>query len=84
MRGDLIELFKIAKGFEGINISNLNMQFCTSRRGHMYKLYKKRFRTDTGKFNFANRVVDEWNVLPAVVLLNVLVLIYLRIVWIVT
>ena len=85
LRGDLIELFKIVKGFEGIDISHLNMQFCTtSGRGHMYKLYKKRFRTDTGKFNFANRVVDEWNVLPAVMLLNVLVLIYLRIVWIVT
>ena len=31
------------------------------------KLYKKRFRTDTGKFNFANRVVDEWNALPSAV-----------------
>ena len=47
------------------------------------KLYKKRFRTDTGKFNFANRVIDEWNVLPSAVV-EVLVLIYLRIVWIVT
>ena len=67
LRGDLIELFKIVKGFEGINISHLNMQFSSTGRGHMYKLYKKRFRTDIGKFNFANRVVDAWNILPSAV-----------------
>ena len=68
LRGDLIELFKIVKGFEGTGISNLNMQsYKTSERGYMYKLCKIRFWTDTEKFNFANRVVDEWNVLPSAV-----------------
>ena len=33
----------------------------------MFKLYKKRFRTDIGKFNFANKVVDSWNELPTYV-----------------
>ena len=27
------------------------------------KIYKFRFNTDCGKFAFANRVVDEWNLL---------------------
>jgi hypothetical protein len=29
-----------------------------------YKLHKKRFYTDTGKYVFSNRVVDVWNRLP--------------------
>ena len=33
-------------------------------RGHRYKLYKPRVRTDTGKFSFSFRVVDLWNSLP--------------------
>ena len=63
MRGDLIKLLKVVKGFEGLDISDLGLQF-SSGRGHMFKLYKKRFRTDIGKFNFANRVVNAWNELP--------------------
>ena len=67
LRGDLIELFKIVKGFEGIDVADLNLQFSSIGRGHMFKLYKKRFRTDIGKFNFANRVVNSWNELPTYV-----------------
>jgi len=30
-------------------------------RGHNYKVFKRRFRLDVGKFKFGNRVCDEWN-----------------------
>ena len=32
-----------------------------ARRGHSYKLFKKRYRLDVGKFKFASRVCEEWN-----------------------
>ena len=35
------------------------------RRGHEKKLFKRRFRLDTTKFVFSNRVVDNWNALSA-------------------
>jgi hypothetical protein len=37
---------------------------CHSTRGHEYKLQKRRFRKDVAKYNFGNRVVNEWNRLP--------------------
>ena len=30
-------------------------------RGHNMKLFKSRFNTNTGKFVFVNRIVNEWN-----------------------
>jgi len=34
------------------------------RRGHSKKLFKRRNRVDIRKYVFANRIVDNWNVLP--------------------
>jgi len=50
LRGDLIEVFKILKGYENIDQKVL-------------KLNKKRVRLDVTKFSFSNRVVNEWNIL---------------------
>ena len=35
------------------------------RRGHDQKLFKKRFRLNVKKYVFSNRVIDDWNLLPA-------------------
>jgi hypothetical protein len=71
VRADLIEVYKIFKGLdkveekdffqrnrEGINYHN------GRTRGNVFKLQKRRFRLDVAKYNFGNRVVNEWNRLP--------------------
>jgi len=35
------------------------------RRGHDQKLFKKRFRLNVRKYAFSNRVIHNWNLLPA-------------------
>ena len=65
LRGDLIETFKIVKGFSNLDILEFfSFHDGVSTRGHTLKLHKGRFRLDVGKFSFGNRVVDEWNALP--------------------
>ena len=32
-----------------------------ARKRHSFKLFKKRYRLDMGKFKFASRVCEEWN-----------------------
>ena len=65
VRSDLIETFKIMKGMYDID-SELFFQLDDGgRRGHDQKLFKRRFRLDTRKFAFSNRVVENWNILSA-------------------
>jgi hypothetical protein len=64
LRGDLIEVFKIMKGFEDIPAEQFFTLNANGMRGHKYKLYKERFRTDIGKYTFSSRVVEAWNKLP--------------------
>ena len=64
VRGDIIETFKIYKGWAGINFTDF-FELNTNRlRGHDAKIYKQRFNTNIGKFRFCNRVIDIWNDLP--------------------
>ena len=64
MRGDLIEVYKIMHGLTNPNPEDF-FTFATSElRGHKYKLYKPRIKTDIGKFSFSFRVIDLWNSLP--------------------
>jgi hypothetical protein len=63
LRGDLIEVFKICKGFEDVSLNDFFKMQLNNLRGHDYKIFKTRFRTDCGKFAFANRVINEWNLL---------------------
>ena len=63
-RGDMIQTFKIIKGFDRIPADKI-FQFSNSvTRGHSFKLPKKLCRLDVRKFFFANRVVNDWNGLP--------------------
>src|SRR5664279_68235 len=61
LRGDLIEVFKIFKGFDDID-PGIFFDLSKSRtRGHCLKLFKPGCRLDCRKFAFSHRVVDAWN-----------------------
>ena len=65
IRGDMIEVFKLIKGHEKVDV-NLFVSKSNNRRGrgHQYKLAKSRSRLDLRKYYFSNRVVNTWNSLP--------------------
>jgi hypothetical protein len=64
-RGDMIETFKLLNQHYTVSpdyyftISNANRT-----RGHSLKLALPKFRTDTRKFFFSNRIIQLWNRLP--------------------
>ena len=68
LRGDLIEMFKIATGLYERDtcqvLVDLNER---TSRGHKYKLKKSHVRSDIRKFSFKERVVNPWNSLPSAV-----------------
>ena len=63
LRADLIEVFKILRGFDEDVDPEKFFQVVRDdgRRGHSFKLFKRRYRLDVGRFKFANRVCEEWN-----------------------
>ena len=69
-RADLLEVFKILKGMEGLDRDHFFKDAVEGResgmvtRGHSMKLYKKRVRLEVGRWSFGNRVVERWNSLP--------------------
>ena len=69
IRGDLIETFKILKGLEDIDPNQLFTRATNTifTRGHKYKLFKKRLEKGLNlrKYFFSQRVIDNWNNLPA-------------------
>ena len=68
VRGDLIQVFKTLKGIDRVNYKNyFEMQNSSRTRGHSYKLVKKRSNLDIRKYFFSQRIVNEWNNLPQVV-----------------
>ena len=65
IRGDLIQAFKIIKGFDKINMSKFFTLSVGSRtRGHSFKLSKNRARLELRRNFFSQRVVNAWNKLP--------------------
>ena len=65
LRGDIIEAFKIMKGFEYISWSKFFKKSSTKQlRGHSLKLYKRSVRLDIRKYSFSQRVINKWNLLP--------------------
>lgn len=70
IRADLIEVYKIINKLEGINERDFfGRNKSRDTRGNSIKLFKKGFRLDIAKYNFGNRVVNEWNELPDCVIL---------------
>src|SRR5580692_1146222 len=61
-RADLIEVYKILKGFTSIDPSRLfEVNTDTRTRGHTLKLVKHRCSSDLRKYFFTERVVNRWN-----------------------
>ena len=60
--GELIEIFKIIKGFEDVDSNTLfKIASSTNLRGHSIKPYKHNLRLDTREYFFSQRVIDIWN-----------------------
>ena len=65
VRGDLIEVYKIVNGIDKLEFDRFfNKSTASALRGHSCKLYKERARLDVRKHFFANRVINNWNLLP--------------------
>ena len=64
LRGQLIEVFKILRGFENIDYEHLFSLNTSTTRNHGWKLSLKRFHRDTlGNF-FTYKICNTWNKLP--------------------
>jgi len=64
-RGDLIETFKILKGFDKIDYNKFFILAENDRvRGHSMKVIKNRCNTNARSSFFSQRVVNMWNGLP--------------------
>ena len=64
-RADLIEVFKLFKGFTNVSYSRFFQLAEDSRtRGHTLKICKPRCKTDLRKYFFACKVINRWNSLP--------------------
>ena len=67
LRGDQIEVFKIANGYEDVDMNmffKLKEGSRTRTRGHKAALVKEQCRLDMRKYSFSERVINEWNKLP--------------------
>ena len=66
LRADLIEVFKIVHGMEGLT-PDLFFQIRNDERlrGHCFTIVKQRAHLNLRKFFFSNRILTEWNNLPS-------------------
>jgi len=64
-RADLIELFKMYKGYTSVHFESLFTLDCNNKgtRGHMARLSKPRCQKDVRKYFFSHWVINRWNVL---------------------
>ena len=61
IRGDLIQVFKIVKGFDKLDYSNFFELSSSITRGHSYKLVKNRCNGKLRGNFFSQRVINSWN-----------------------
>ena len=66
LRGDLIEVFKMMRGFVNVNISDyVTVDQERATRSNGLKIIGKSFRSEESKYFFFNRIVNVWNSLPS-------------------
>ena len=66
IRGDLIEVFKIFKGYSNLNVNKyFNIDNTNTTRNNGCKIKPKRFKSHEAKYFFFSRVVNIWNKLPS-------------------
>jgi len=68
LRDDIVEMFKIFKGFEDISYNTYFPLSQSGIRGDSYKLCKPNSRLDIRIFSFSVCVINIWNPLPYSVL----------------
>ena len=61
---DLVEVYKLINGHYKTDYQTFFSISQRPLRGHRLKLKKSHCRTDTRKFWFGNRIIDQWNSLP--------------------
>jgi ribonuclease P/MRP protein subunit RPP40 len=61
LRGDLIEVFKMFKGMDNLDVHKFFQLTNAPTRGHSLKLVKHGCNLDVRKFCFSHRVVNTWN-----------------------
>ena len=65
IRGDMIEVFKILRGFyDPVTTKSLLEINKSNTRGHPYKLTKTSFSSTSFQSFFTNRIINFWNSLP--------------------
>ena len=64
LRGDLIQVFKILRGIDKLQLHSLKLKTDSRTRSHGLALQKPSCNSDLRKYSFFNRVVDTWNRLP--------------------
>ena len=73
IRADLLEVYKILNILEGMDEidfflrRNVATKGLHSSRSNCFAFYKKRFKLDMGKYGFCNRVINDWNQLPEII-----------------
>ena len=66
--GDLIEVFKMIKGLNKAKWAFFTIVQNSRTRGHRFKFVKNVCRSDVRKHIFSQRVVNEWNTLPEILI----------------
>ena len=64
-RGDLIETYKFTHGVYKVSEQMFSMDSSDRTRGHSLKLQKKRCNTTQRQHFFNQRIIEQWNRLPA-------------------
>ena len=64
LRGQLIEVFKILRGFDDVDYRSMFQLSEGRTRNHGYKLELKRYRGDICGNFFSYKICSHWNALP--------------------